>query len=156
MGRQTWDETWMAVADAMALRSRCSLRQIGCVIVSPDNSQLFVGYNGPPAGLVLPDGSNCQSWCERAQTGRQTSGYGNCVTAHAEANALIHADHSRIQNGTLYVTSSCCWECGKLVANSGVSRVVMRTSDVQDAHRNPVQTRKFMRDCGLEIEIYDA
>lgn len=154
MLRPDWDATWMMVADVLASRSKCTGRRIGAVIATPDNAQIVVGYNGPPAGLEIAGGSGCTNWCPRAASGAQSLDYGNCTSVHAEANALIKADRSRIAGATLYVTSSCCWDCGKMVSNSGITRVVMRLDDERDAHRNPARTISFMESCGLEIVIW--
>lgn len=155
MTRPSWDDVWMQMADTISQRSRCDGRQIGAVIVSADNGYCVTGYNGPPATWPTHPASTCQTWCPRRQTGAQTHDYGNCVTAHAEANALIRAEHSMIQGGTIYVTSSCCWECGKLIANSGLARVVMLMDTGADAHRKPAQTIGFMSQCGLDVRIYE-
>lgn len=154
MTRPSWDQTWMRVADSIALRSKCDGRQIGAAIVSTDNAYVVVGYNGPPAGLELSFRSSCQGWCPRMTTGERSLDYGNCTSVHAEANALIKADRSRIERATLYVTSSCCWDCGKMVANSGIRRVVMRLDETADAHRDPHRTIQFMSSCGLDVRIF--
>lgn len=151
--RPDWETTWIDVADLIAKRSRCDLRKIGAVIVSHDNSYLVVGYNGPPASFAVSTGSTCRSWCPRAQGGLQTIDYTNCISAHAETNAIAKADRTRINGGTLYVTSSICWDCGKIVANSGIVRMVCRIHPEKDAHRHPERTIKFLRDCGIEVHI---
>lgn len=155
MTRPTWDQTWMAVADSIAARSKCDGRSIGAVIVSGDNAYCVVGYNGPPAGLFVARGSSCTGWCPRMSGGERRGDYTNCTSVHAEANALIKADRSRIERATLYVTSACCWDCGKLVANSGIKRVIMRLDEVADAHREPHRTIKFMSQCGLDVRIWN-
>jgi dCMP deaminase len=51
---------------------------------------------------------------------------GHCVaTVHAEANAIIQAaKHGTMINGAdIYITASPCWNCFKLVANSGIKRI---------------------------------
>jgi deoxycytidylate deaminase len=150
----------MAMAEAIAQRSLCQGRKIGAVIVSPDNAYCVVGYNGPPRGFDVPwriyqvEPSGCKAWCPRALSGDRTAGYANCVSVHAESNAIAKADRSRIESGTLYVTSACCWDCGKLVANSGIKKVVMRVDMVADEHRNPMKTVSFMRECGLEVVLW--
>jgi len=51
----------------------------------------------------------------------------HCVrTVHAEANAIIQAAKNgvAIEASTIYTTASPCWPCFKLVANSGVRRIV--------------------------------
>jgi deoxycytidylate deaminase len=51
----------------------------------------------------------------------------NCVrTIHAEANAIAQAARNgvRIAGATIYTTASPCYDCGKLIANSGIKKVV--------------------------------
>ncbi len=51
---------------------------------------------------------------------------GHCVrTVHAEANAIIQAARHgvRIDGADIYTTASPCWECFKLIANSGIKRI---------------------------------
>lgn len=153
MARPTWDETWMAVADVVSRRSRCDRRQVGAVIVGVTNKIVATGYNGPPGGLKLEYESTCRTWCSRARTGVESSSYDNCMTVHAEANALMYADRSRMALSTLYVNSSICWDCAKMVANSGVARVVVKFDAELDAHRNPERSFIFMEECGLEVHV---
>ena len=52
---------------------------------------------------------------------------GHCVrTIHAEANAIVQAARNgvRIEEATIYVTASPCFNCFKLIANAGVKRIV--------------------------------
>lgn len=52
---------------------------------------------------------------------------GHCVrTVHAEANALVQAARHgmRIEGASIYVTASPCWGCFRLIANSGIVRIV--------------------------------
>ena len=51
---------------------------------------------------------------------------GHCVTTvHAEANAILQAAKNgiAIDGGELYTTASPCWNCFKLIANSGLRRI---------------------------------
>jgi dCMP deaminase len=149
--RLDWDETWMQVAEVIALRSRCTLRQVGAVIVDPHQRVVSTGYNGPPQGFPVKDGSTCSSWCPRAQTGEQTLGYGNCVSIHAEMNAIAFADRRSYEGGTLYVTSTICWDCAKVVANSGIARVLTGYDEERDGHRSPDDTFTFLSACGIQV-----
>lgn len=150
--RPSHDETWMAVADQVAKRSDCSRRQVGAVIVDTRGRIVATGYNGPPAGFKRPKDSDCSQWCSRAQRGDKGPSYASCVSVHAEVNALLYTSRDAVEGGTLYVTSSCCWDCGKVVANSGIKRIVMILEE-RDAHRLPHETIQFIQDCGLEVEI---
>jgi deoxycytidylate deaminase len=49
----------------------------------------------------------------------------HCIlTVHAETNAIVEAGRQRTIGGTLYTTHLPCWDCAKLIVNSGVKRVV--------------------------------
>ena len=152
LSRPTWDETWMAVAEAMASRSLCVNRQVGCVIVTDQNRPMAVGYNGPPADFQREPGVSCSGFCERGATQERGGTYSNCVAVHAEANALLFADRRDYAGGTMYVTNPCCWECAKLVANSGVKSLVVKQSE-RDAHYDNDTSLNFIRSCGIDVRI---
>lgn len=139
----------MAVAESMAARSRCVNRQVGAVIVTAENRPMAVGYNGPPANwsgaedtaTTVHFGSDlsltsttkkttCAEFCPRGGSEDRGSSYSNCVSVHAEANALLFADRRDYAGGTMYVTNPCCWDCAKLVANSGIKTLVVKQSSV--------------------------
>lgn len=148
MIRATWDEVWMAVADAIAFRSRCDLAQVGAVIVTQDQKVNSSSYNGPMAGLELS--GTCRSWCPRYLADRTNSTYSNCFSVHAEANAIIRADHNAIAGGTIYVSRSCCVNCVRLIGNSGITRLVHRVTDI-DWHRNPEYVEEQARAGQLDV-----
>lgn len=50
------------------------------------------------------------------------SDYSNCISNHAEVNALLYADRSKIEGGTMYITDAPCVGCLKVLANSGLAR----------------------------------
>ena len=47
-------------------------------------------------------------------------------TVHAEANAILQAARHgvRIEGADIYVTASPCWNCFKLIANSGLKGIL--------------------------------
>lgn len=149
--RPTWDETWLGVAYVIARRSRCTRAQVGAVIVNVDQRIVATGYNGPPAGFMT-NGSMCDKFCPRVEAASLDPSYNDCPSIHAEMNALMYADRSRYEDGTLYVTSSCCFPCGKAIANSGIARVVMAVNGEAEAHRKPQDTIKFLRECHLTVD----
>ena len=151
--RPTWDKTWMDVAITVARRSMCSRAQVGAVVVSSNQRISATGYNGAAANL--PVEGKCINWCPRAQ-GLTTldSNYESCPSIHAEANAILYVDRSRIENGTIYITGAPCMQCAKLISNSGLSRVVAIIRLI-DAHRNPDQVFDYLRKCGIEVETIE-
>lgn len=158
MSRLNWDEVWLIMARTIARRSRCDRRQVGAVIVTPDNQVVAASYNGTPAGMRL-DGT-CINWCNRARSinaGKPASPeYWQCLMIHAEANALLRADRTRAERGTMYVSSAMCMMCAKLVANSGLDRVVMEVDPTRDRHRNPDEVVAHLRVCGLTVTTVPA
>lgn len=148
----SWDETWMGVAEAMAHRSRCSRQHIGAVIVDPRQRVVATGYNGSPANFRTPYSHlECKNWCSRAKDDGipHVEGYVNCYSVHAEANALLFCDRRDREGGCIYTTGVICWDCAKLVANSGLKRVVML--DDGSTHRDVERSEKLLKDCDLEV-----
>jgi dCMP deaminase len=116
--RPTWDEVWMATAQALARRSLDPRFQVGAVIVTDDNTQvLAVGYNGDQRG-----GSN--------QVESEEPGCSGFI--HAEINALIKCDYNNPKRKVMYLTLSPCRQCAKAIVNGGISEVVFN-AEYRDA-----------------------
>lgn len=106
-----FDRRYLEMAQIWAQNSYCVRRQVGAIIVK-DRMIISDGFNGTPSGFenVCEDENNC------------TKPY----VLHAEANAITKvAKSSNSSDGaTLYVTSSPCMECSKLIIQAGIKRVV--------------------------------
>lgn len=76
-----------------------------------------------------------------------------CPSLHAEANALSVCDRSQREGGTIYITSYPCYDCAKLIANSGLHRVVYRMTKRGSERRERATTDSidFLRECYLEV-----
>lgn len=112
--RVSWDEYFMNIAVQAATRATCDRKHVGAVIVR-DKTILSTGYNGSIRGLPH---------CDDAGHMMEND---HCVaTVHAEANAIIQAakNGTAIDGADIYVTASPCWNCFKLIANSGIKRIV--------------------------------
>jgi dCMP deaminase len=146
--RPEWDDIWMAMADTIARRSLCSRAQVGCVLVRADNFVAAATYNGP-SPKFNHGGQTCEHWCDRVITGVNDPSYASCPSTHAEASALIRANASELHGSTMYVTSSMCINCAKLVGHSGVERVVHRVLPEHE-YRNPAAVEAYLRIVGIE------
>ena len=112
--RRTRDEYMMANARVAAAMATCTRKKVGCV-VAIDGKVRATGYNGSLPGEAHCDEIGCLVEDD------------HCVrTTHAEANAIAQAARAGVSlnGGTLYVTASPCFTCFKLLASSGVTRVV--------------------------------
>lgn len=157
MRRLTWDETWLGVARVIARRSRCTRDQVGAVIVDADQVPLVASYNGPPPGFEPPT-EYCRDWCPRAQLGKDGRPaaldhlYEDCPANHAEANALARTNWHDAHDATIYVTSGVCYQCAKLIAASGLHRVVLPTGRHEPAHRDPHKVHQALLDWGIQLD----
>lgn len=116
--RMPWDSIWMRLALDISSRSICKVpdRDIGCVIVSQDNTKvLALGYNGTAKG----DSNQCDYDGDVAKMGTS-----RCTCAHAEMNALTKLDTSNPIQKTMYLTLSPCMVCANLIINAGINEVV--------------------------------
>ena len=104
----------MQIAETVASRGTCDREYVGAVIVR-DECILSTGYNGSIRGLP---------YC--SEEGHMMEA-GHCVrTVHAEAEAIIQAARKGVclDGATIFVTANPCWNCFKLIANAGITRIV--------------------------------
>lgn len=114
--RPSWDEYFLEIAKVIAKRSTCDRANVGAVIVK-DKVILSTGYNGAPRGLPHCD-----------DIGHEIVD-GHCIrTIHAEANAIAQAarNGAAIEGATIYLTISPCYDCFKMMINSGIKEVVYK------------------------------
>lgn len=105
------DQRYLAMAAIWAQNSYCKRRQVGALLVK-DKMIISDGYNGTPSGF--------ENQCE--DENNLTKPY----VLHAEANAItkVARSNNSSDGATLYVTSSPCIECAKLIIQAGIIRVV--------------------------------
>lgn len=120
--RPSWDDYFLSIARAVAARADCRRAQHGAVIVDRFRRIVSTGYNAAPAG-----GASCMAGeCPRGLLSDDVlahnhGDYVNCIALHAEQNAIAHADRSRCDGATIYVTGAPCDMCGKLCTAAGLT-----------------------------------
>lgn len=106
-----FDRRYLEMARIWAKNSYCKRAQVGALIVK-ERMIISDGYNGTPAGFenVCEDENNKTKPC----------------VLHAEANAItkVAKSNNSSDGATLYITTSPCMECAKLIIQSGIRRVV--------------------------------
>ena len=109
--QQILDQRYLKMAEIWAQNSYCKRRKVGALLVK-DKMIISDGYNGTPSGF--------ENECEDEDNKTKT------YVLHAEANAITKVAKSgnSSQDATLYVTSSPCIECSKLIIQAGIKRVV--------------------------------
>ena len=108
--RIDWEHYFMSIALMISSRSSCDRLHVGCVLVR-DTRIISVGYNGFLPGA--PHESKIRDGHEQA-------------TVHAEQNAITDCSRRGIScNGAIaYITHYPCINCFKILAASGIKRVV--------------------------------
>ena len=105
------DKRYLKMAAIWAENSYCKRRKVGALLVK-NKMIISDGYNGTPAGF--------ENVCE------DDEGRTKPYVLHAEANAItkVARSNNSSEGSTLYVTSSPCIECSKLIIQAGIRRVV--------------------------------
>lgn len=106
----------MNIAREVSSRATCPRKHVGAVIVR-NRTILSTGYNSAIRGAEHCEDVGCMmedSHCVRV--------------VHAEANSIIQAAKNgvNIDGTTIYTLASPCWPCFKLIANSGILRIVYK------------------------------
>ena len=108
--RPSWDEVWMEFTSIISERSYDPRYQVGCVIVTGDNTQvLSIGYNGNYSG-----GPN--------EVESDVPGESGMI--HAEINSLLKMDYNNPKYKKMYLTLSPCRMCAKAIVNAGIDELV--------------------------------
>lgn len=132
------------------LFSTCAKHQYFAVILDVHGHVVGTGYNGGPKGMPhCTDGA-----CPRFVAGstRDVPHDANCFGIHAEANALLHSDHHDRLGGTMLTNGETCYGCAKLIANSGLRRLVWLDDGVD---RERAKVEGFLEACGIESVACD-
>ena len=128
------DQAYMDMATRWGLLSSAKRKQVGALVVN-DHQVISDGFNGTPHGFP----NTCEG--EDGETLPEV--------LHAESNAITKlARGTQSSDGaTLYVTLSPCFQCAKLIVQSGIRRVVCgsKYSDLSGV--------QFLRDCGVTVEF---
>ncbi len=126
------DRLYMRMAFTWAENSYCERRKVGALMVK---NQMIIsdGFNGTPSGF--------ENVCE------DENNVSKPYVLHAEANAItkVARSNNSSEGATLYVTTSPCMECSKLIIQAGIRRVVY-----QDEYRI-TDGLDLLRRSGIEV-----
>lgn len=156
-----WLNYFFQLAVTVSTQSKDFRTRVGCVVVDDYKRILATGFNGFPVGL------------EDTLGRYQDRSYKLLHVCHAEANAICQAASSGIsfRGASLFVTLQPCFECSKLIIQSGIKTVYyLSPSEEEDKRRKESKERlepshldwrannesalKMLHECG--IEVYEA
>ena len=111
--RPSWDETYFAIADIIAKRSKDPKTKVGAVLVK-EKSVIGLGYNAEPRNSVLVFNWHTEEKYK--------------YVIHAEINAVANASRLGINCGgaDIYITHSPCTNCVNTLIQHGIKRIFYR------------------------------
>ena len=130
------DCRYIRMAQIWAENSYCKRRQVGALLVK-NKTIISDGYIGTPAGF--------KNICE------DENGHTYPYVLHAEANAItkIARSGNSSEGATLYVTTSPCIECSKLIIQAGITRVVF------SEHYRLNDGIELLKEAGIKVDFID-
>lgn len=121
--RQTWDEYFLGIAEAVSKRSKDPSTQCGAVIVRPDKTIAATGYNGFPRDIE----DKPELLEDRDEKLKRI--------IHAEMNAIL-TSREPIKGYTLYTHPFLtCERCAVHVIQAGIIRVVAMPPNLAQIER---------------------
>ena len=143
--RPSWEEYFVQVMDAVALRGSCDRGRSGAVIVK-DKRILATGYVGAPSGLPTCEDEGHEyvrkneisvkskegDWIydERGCFIIKSYNYSlHCIrTVHAELNAILNCARNGVPTvgATIYCTMTPCPNCAMAIIQAGIIEVVAK------------------------------
>lgn len=136
--RPSKDQYFMNMTSLVAQRATCARRAVGCVLVNEQNHVLATGYNGVCRGSVHCIDTPCPGALLPSGTGLNI-----CEAIHAEQNALIQCRNIN-EIHTVYVSSSPCIQCMRLLANTSVKRIIF-----EELYPH-VESERIAEQCGIQ------
>ena len=138
--RRDKENYYLDIAETVLVRSTCSRRKYGSIIVLNDEI-IATGYNGAPRGRQnCIDRGSCMRDELEIPSGER---YELCRSVHAEANAIISAARRDMMGATLYLSgrdaktnqllgeneAQPCSMCRRLIINAGIAKTVCRVGE---------------------------
>jgi dCMP deaminase len=110
IGRMTWEQYALSIAEISAHRSEDPYKKVGACVLDKHNRIIGVGYNGLAVGKAAPE----EFWQDRDKR--------RPYMIHAEANALACVKHGEAV--LLACTLLPCRYCATLIAAYGIKKVI--------------------------------
>jgi dCMP deaminase len=123
-----WIKHWLKIALVTSELSKDPSTKVGAVVVTPDNRQCSLGYNGFADGIEDLE----ERWNNRPVKYE--------FVIHAEENAILNSPFDT-KGCTLFCTHRCCHKCMARIVRSGIKKVYylkdyanINHLDIIDAH----------------------
>lgn len=142
-----WDRRFMDLARHVGHWSKDKSRQVGCVVVGPDNSIRAIGFNGFPRGLND----------ELDERHHRPAKY--LWTEHAERNAIYSAARSGVSlaGSKMYLPWFPCADCARAIVQAGIVELIAIPPDMADPQwgRGFAVSLELLNEAGVTIRYME-
>jgi dCMP deaminase len=135
-------EASLLIAHDIALRSPCTRRKFGAIIVK-DDCIISTGYNGSVRGSI-----NCGIDCpclKDINNEESIKSYDHCPAVHAEMNAIINAARRgvSVEGGTMFLDvifgtvtkrERPCFLCRRFMIQAGIKDIIYYGENMELVH----------------------
>ena len=133
--RKDWNAYFMDIAKLVSERATCTRLKVGAVLVR-EKRVIGTGFNGSVSGT-----EHCiDEGCDVVDN--------HCIrTLHAEHNAILQCAKFGVATvgAEIYVTHFPCFQCAKIIAQSGIVKVYYNAG-----YNNDERTYKLFEQLGIE------
>jgi dCMP deaminase len=141
-----WDRRFIELAIHIGQWSKDRSRQVGCVIVSPQNAIKAIGFNGFPRGL------NDDVEVRHARPEKYL------WTEHAERNAIYAAAREGIPllGCRMYLPWFPCADCARGIVQVGLTELVAIEPDFSDPQWGDqfAVSRELLQEAGVNVRYF--
>jgi dCMP deaminase len=145
---------FLDVAEKLSEMSHCISHKVGCILVK-DGRIISTGYNGTPASTI-----NCDDYFSNRISDKtnltdmereEHHAFSEKFEIHAELNAILCAAKNgiSIDGSILYSTLHPCYNCLKMICNSGIKTIIYRYE--YDKFSLTSEIKEMIERCGIQL-----
>lgn len=145
---------FLDVAEKLSGMSHCISHKVGCILVK-DGRIISTGYNGTPASTI-----NCDDYFSNRISDKNNltdaereehHAFSEKFEIHAELNAILCAAKNgiSIDGSILYSTLHPCYNCLKMICNSGIKTIIYRYE--YDKFSLTSEIKEMIERCGIQL-----
>lgn len=142
---------FLDIAEKISEMSHCISYKVGCILVK-DGRIISTGYNGTPANFSNCDEVN-QNLTDLSNLEQRQlhHSFSEMYEIHAEINAILCAAKNgiSIEGSILYTSVQPCYNCLKMICNSGIKTIIYRKP--YDKFELNNVTLKMLNDCEVRL-----
>lgn len=135
---------FLDVAETISQMSHCVSYKVGVILVK-DKRIISTGYNGTPKGFY-----NCDEVNQNVS--RETHhNFSEMFEIHAELNSILAAARNgiSIEGSILYSTLHPCYNCLKMICNSGIKTIIYRYE--YDKFKMNAEIEEMLKKCNVTL-----